>query len=223
MKDWNKIRKSDDEFIKGIYERANQYQDRTEDEQKNQNAVVSFRKQRKNLRKGISFGLTAAAAGAIAFLGAGKLMLERSTDKTGSTPEVTMYRSVDESQFEGEESDGDAIPQETQPVEVQGVITEIEEEESNTVFRLATMEAKEQNFPEEIEVVITDHFYEQLKKYQRENEIEDLIGQKVLLFVDEYNWQEYYILNREDGFYLENENEDGAAVYRNMDGDEITN
>lgn len=211
MEDWNRIRKSDDEFIKEIYERAGSYQQQTE---KDSTSPSQHRFNSHKLTAGI---LTAAATIAIAIVGAVKLLPQRDNQNASQMPESAMYRSVEEDEVDVQMEE--AIPEEATVLEVLGQVLKVEESDKETILLIKVDEQDKNELASEIEVVVSEKFYEELLAYEADDDITELIGLHVIIYVEKYNWLEYFKLNQEDNFYFQTTDEDGQIIYRNLDGD----
>lgn len=221
MEDWNKIRKSDEEFIKGIYERTSEYQEHPEASTEDTDGPSSFSRHRHKVHTGIFKGASVAAACILAGLGITSLLPKWLHQDSASVPESAMYRSVDETEMASSQPQEDITPTEVIPMEVVGTIRAVEENNNEIILQVNVDSQDGQEMEAEIEVVISEHLYQQLLDYEQEQGVEVLDGQQVLLYVEKYNWLEYFILNQEDNFYLFAEEENGEVIYRNIDGDEI--
>lgn len=211
MEDWNKVRKSDDEFIKGIYERASQYKEETENEAK---PAANHR-----FRRVVTGIVSTAAACALAVLGIMKLLPHTARQETGQIPESAVYRSVEEDEIQ----DGveETVPEEAVVFTVLGEVAQVEENENDIILIITVEEQDNNELSDEIEVVISQQLYKDLLAYEQENGDVKLIGYPVMALVEKYNWLDYYKLSREDNFYFQCSDEEGQIVYQNLDGDVI--
>lgn len=214
MKDWNNIRKSDEEFIKGIYEKASQYQEQSTDQLSNQN------KQR--VTKMISFGVSAAAC-TLVVISAVNVISQWKHDDTTTNPGNLMYRSMDEPDVAQYSVGVEESPVESEPVEVFGTIGQITEDSNGIALTVTVDNQDVTGLGDQVQVILTEDLYEKMQEYQKEHGMESFYGIPVILYVEAYNWLDYYKVINDDSLYLQEITQDGDIFYKNLDGDILNN
>ena len=224
MEEWNKIRKSDEEFMKDIYEKAKLYQEESIDQVNSLSEHQKKRESKHKLRatKVVSIGVSAAAC-ALVVLSAVKVIPQWKQNDTTANPKNTMYRTMDEpdvAQFSvGEE----ASPVESEPVEVVGSMVDITEDSNGIALTVTVDNQDVTGLGDQVQVILSEDLYEKMQEYRKEHELETFYGIPVILYVETYNWLDYYKVINDDGLYLQEKTEDGAILYKNLDGDILKN
>lgn len=222
MEDWNKIRKSDEEFIKDIYEKASLYQSQSTD---HRGKLLEYKEKkttnkRQRTTKFVSIGVSAAAC-ALAVLSIAKVFPEWKQNNTATIPQNSMYRSMDEPDVAQYSVDEDSYPIESVPMEVLGTVEEDSAGDGGIVLTVKVDDEDINGLENQIQVIISEDLYEEVKEYLKEHKQESINGLPVLLYIEKYNWLDYFKVINEDGLYLQVQMEDGTIAYENMDGDVI--
>lgn len=221
MKDWQNIRKSDEEFMKGIYERASQYEETQSEQQVNQTNPIPFSKHKHSMRRSIYATLSVAATSAVVLLGAVKVLPLFRQEQTEALPEKISYQPLpDERRVLRNGTEEDA-PVEAKQIQVKGIVDSLERQGDDEVMKITLDADSTWNQESEVEIIVSSYFYEELIEYGGEEDASWLVGQKVLLHLEKYNWLEYYKLVNGDELYLQDEAEDGTTIYRNLYDEQI--
>lgn len=221
MKDWQDIRKSDEEFMKGIYERASQYEETQSEQPVEQTNPIPFSKHKHSMRHRIYATLSVAATSAVVLLGAVKVLPLVRQEQTEELPESISYQALPQERSLLRNEPNEEAPVEATQIQVKGIVDTVEKQGNDEIMKV-TLEADSAfNQESEVEIILSSYFYEELVEYGKEEDTSWLVGQKVLLYLEKYNWLEYYKLVNDDELYLQEETEDGATIYRNLYEDEI--
>ena len=224
MKDWNKIRKSDDEVIKGIYEKASLLQDQSTDNVSN---LLEYKEKKDKKRelgdsKAVSIGVSVAAC-AFVVLSAARIVPRWRQNNTTTIPKNTMYRSMDEPDIPQYSTDEESSVIESVPMEVLGIVEDVSAGSRGIVLTVNIDKEDDNELENPVRVILSEDIYERINEYLKDQERESVQGLPVLLYIEKYNWLDYFKVINEDGLYLQEQMEDGTVLYQNMDGDVIKN
>lgn len=224
MEDWNKIRKSDEEFMKDIYEKAKQYQEESIDQVNSLSEYQKKREREHKLRatKVVSIGVSAAAC-ALVVLSAVKVIPQWKQNNTTTNPKNTMYRSMEEPDVAQYSVGEEVSPIESEPVEVVGTMVDITEDSNGIALTVTVDNQDVTGLENQVRVILSEDLYEKMQEYRKEHELETFYGMPVILYVETYNWLDYYKVINDDGLYLQEKTEDGVIRYKNLDGDILKN
>lgn len=212
MEHWNDIRKSDDQFIHDIYEKANQYEYSRVDKKRNNKFSTKY----KMFRYGLE--LSAAAASLIILTTTMWKGYQEGTQQS-TTPQNTMYRSLeDEDEIQDARTTVEQ-PVEDVPVEIVGVITDVVEDAEETVLQVRGKSVDHSN-EQFYQVIVSKEVYNRLIQYQKEHHVEQLSDFKVLLYVETYNWLDYLKLNNDSSLYVQVTSQKDSLIYESLDGQE---
>lgn len=225
MKDWNNIRKSDEEFMQDIYEKAKLYQEQSIDEVSNLGEFKqkTERKNKQRVTKMISMGVSAAAACTLVILSAVNIFPHWKHDDTTTSPENSMYRSMDEPDVVQYSVDEEVSPVESEPIEVMGTVADITEDSNGVALTVTVDNQDVSGLENQVQVILSEDLYEKLQEYGKEHKLQTFKGMPVILYIETYNWLDYYKVINNDSFYLQEVTQDGAILYKNLDGDILDN
>ena len=208
MKEWDKVRISDEEFIQGIYSKAKKQEELQEDISN----VSRVRDSRKWRMKHIPImSSLVAAACAILVIGTSKLSSLWNEGESQSLPQQTQTRLI-------ENGDTPSLAEDVYPVNLVGTIKSVEKTTDQHFIVLAVREEYKAEFGQQIQIAIKEPLYEMLIE-----QYGDLTGMGVFVTVTKTQGNYSYDLCDERSLYIEEKTENGAMIYKNMDGELMEN
>lgn len=221
MKDWQDIRKTDEEFLEDIYERASQYEEEKAQQDIIQNKGTSYVRHR--VRHKIYMTLSAAATVTVVLLGATKMMPLLIQDQGEDVPESIQYQKLQEERSLPQDCQKENVTTAVLPIRIEGTVESVivQDNDNDVILKVNLSKSQEVNGETYVEVILSTNFYEQLVEYGQRDDASWLVNQNVSLNLEEYQGTQYYKLVNDDELYLQYRKSDGETVYRNLYEEEM--
>ncbi len=212
MKEWDKVRISDQEFIQGIYSKAKKQEESQEDISNVSRVTDSKKWKVKHIP--VMSSLVAAAC-AILVIGTSKLSSLWNEGESQTFPQQTQTRLMENTDTP---SLAEATVQDLYPVMLVGTIESVQKTKDQQFIVLAVREEYKTEFGQQIQIAIKESLYEKLIEQYR-----DLTGMGAYVTVTKTQGTYSYDLSDEDSLYLQGKTENGTVIYKNMDGELLEN